>query len=129
MDAFEQFIAALPAERQAPARQVWELVRQAVPAGYTEHAGPRYLEFRAGPDMYVGLANQKSHLSLHLVSMYLAPALQAPLVAAAPRLKMGRGCVNFKTAAELPLDALTELIAATPQDQYMAQLHARRKKA
>lgn len=122
--AFEDFIAALPAERQQPAAQVWQLVRQAVPAGYAEHIGPKYLEFRAGPDMYVGLANQKGHLSLHLVSMYLMPALQEPLVAAAPKLKMGKGCVNFKKVEELPQEALAELIGATSAADYVAKLQA-----
>ncbi len=42
--SFEDFIAALPAERQEPARQVWEMVRAAVPTGYTEHVGRKYLE-------------------------------------------------------------------------------------
>ncbi|GAB3741436.1 hypothetical protein GCM10027594_21170 [Hymenobacter agri] len=120
----DEFIAALPAERQQPATQVWELVRQAMPAGYTEHVGPKYLEFRAGKDMYIGLANQKGHLSLHVVPMYLMPALQEQLAAAAPKLKMGKGCVNFKQADELPAEALTALIAATPPADYAAKLQA-----
>ena len=122
--SFDEFIAALPAERQQPATQAWQLVRQAVPAGYTEHFGPKYLEFRAGKDMYIGLANQKGHLSLHVVPMYLMPALQERLAAAAPKLKMGKGCVNFKTVEELPAEALTELIAATPPADYAAKLQA-----
>jgi hypothetical protein len=122
--AFENFIAALPTERQPVARQVWQLLRQAVPAGYIEHIGPKYLEFRAGKDMYVGLANQKSYLSLHLVPMYLMPELQEQLAAAVPKPKMGKGCVNFSKAEELPLTALTELIAATPPADYAAKLQA-----
>ncbi|MFD2718628.1 DUF1801 domain-containing protein [Hymenobacter monticola] len=122
--AFDDFIAALPAERQPIAAHVWQLVRRAVPPGYTEHIGPKYLEFRAGPDMYVGLANQKGHLSLHLVPMYLMPALQEQLAAAAPKLKMGKGCVNFKRMEELPQEALRELLAATPPAEYAARLQA-----
>jgi hypothetical protein len=125
---FDEFIDALPAERQPIARQVWQLVRQAVPAGYTEHFGPKYLEFRAGPDMYVGLANQKGHLSLHLVPMYLLPALQEQLAAAAPKLKMGKGCVNFQKVEELPQEAVAAVVAATPAADYVALLHQRRRK-
>jgi hypothetical protein len=126
--SFDEFIAALPAERQQPAVQVWQLVREAVPAGYTEHIGPKYLEFRAGEQMCIGLANQKGYLSLHLVPMYLMPALQEQLAAAAPKLKMGKGCVNFKQVAELPLETLADVIAATSMADYVAQLQARRKK-
>ena len=124
--AFDDFIAALPAERQQLATQVWQLVRHAVPTGYTEHIGPKFLEFRAGPEMCIALANQKGHLSLHLVPMYLMPALRERLVAAAPKLKMGKGCVNFKKAEELPLDALAEVIAATPMSDYLAKMQANR---
>ena len=102
--SFDDFIAALPAERQPAAAHVWQLVRQAVPAGYTEHIGPKYLEFRAGKEMCIGLTNQKGYLSLHLVPMYLLPALRERLAVAAPKLKMGSGCVNFKKAEELPLE-------------------------
>jgi hypothetical protein len=126
--AFDDFIAALPAERQKPAAQAWQLVRQAMPAGYTEHIGPKYLEFRAGKDMYIGLANQKGHLSLHVVPMYLMPILQERLAEAAPKLKMGKGCVNFSKVEELPLGALTELIADTSPADYVARLQAMRKK-
>ncbi|MCI1186818.1 DUF1801 domain-containing protein [Hymenobacter sp. DH14] len=119
---FNDFIAALPAERQQPAAEAWQLVRQAMPAGYTEHVGPKYLEFRVGKDMYIGLANQKGHLSLHVVPMYLMPALQEQLAAAAPKLKMGKGCVNFKKSEELPTEALSGLIAATLPADYAAKL-------
>ena len=120
----DDFLAALPAERQQPAAQAWGLVRRAMPAGYTEHIGPKYLEFRAGKDMYIGLANQKGHLSLHVVPMYLMPVLQEQLAAAAPKLKMGKGCVNFKKVEELPADALSGLIAATSPADYAAKLLA-----
>ena len=126
--SFDDFIAALPAERQQPAAQVWQLVRQAVPAGYTEHVGPKYLEFRAGAEMAIGLTNQKGYLSLHLVPMYLLPALRERLTAAAPKLKMGSGCVNFKKVEELPLEALAEVIAATSLADYLAVRNAPRKK-
>ena len=120
--SFDQFIAAQPAERQAPMRQVWELVRAAVPAGYTEHIGPKYLEFRAGKQLYVGLTNQKNYASLHLVPMYLMPAMQERLVAAAPTLQVGKGCVNFNRAEELPVVALADIIGATSPEEYLAKL-------
>ncbi|MDQ2769577.1 MAG: DUF1801 domain-containing protein [Bacteroidota bacterium] len=119
---FDQFIAAQPAERQDSMRQVWQQVRAAMPAGYIEHIGPKYLEFRAGALMYVGLTNQKNYASLHLVPMYLIPAMQELMAAAAPTLKMGKGCVNFNRAEELPVAALAEIIGATSPAEYLAKL-------
>ena len=124
--SFDDFMAALPTERQEPMRQVWQLVRAAMPAGYTEHISPKYLEFRAGQQMYVGLANQKGYMSLHLVPMYLRPVLQEQLAAVAPKLKMGKGCVNFKKVEELPQAALADIIGAIPLPEYVANLQAMR---
>ena len=76
--------------------------------------------------MYIALACAKNHLSLNLVPMYLMPALRARLAAAAPKLKMGKGCVNFNKVEELPLDALAEVIAATLMADYVARLQASR---
>ncbi len=125
---FDQFIAALPAARQAPARHVWAMVRAAVPADYTEHIGPKYLEFRAGTEMCLALANQKNYLSLHLTPLYVLPELRERLTALAPTLKTGKGCINFKRAEDLPLPALATIIGATSAAEYVAQVQARRKK-
>ena len=76
--------------------------------------------------MCIALANQKTYLSLHLVPMYLMPALQERLAAAAPKLKMGKGCVNFNQVEELPLPALAEVMAATSLADYLARLQAGR---
>ncbi|MBJ6111428.1 DUF1801 domain-containing protein [Hymenobacter sp. BT523] len=125
-DSFEAFIAALPAERQEPARQLWQLVRAAVPAGYTEHIGRKFLEFRAGKEMCLALANQKSYLSLHVIPVYMMPGLRERLLAAAPKLKMGKGCLNFKRLEELPTAALAEVIATTSVADFLAQMQAAR---
>lgn len=95
-----------------------------MPVGYTEHIGPKYLEFRAGQEMYIGLTNQRGHISLHLVPIYLMPALRERLTAAAPKLKMGKGCLNFNKVEELPLDALAEVVAATSLTDYLAKMQA-----
>ena len=72
--------------------------------------------------MCIALANQKSYLSLHLVPMYLMPALQERLAAAAHKLKVGKGCLNFNKVVELPLDAVAEVIAATSLVDYLATM-------
>ena len=126
---FDDFLAALPAERQQPARQMWQLVRAAVPAGYTEHVGRKYLEFRAGKEMCLALANQKNYLSLHLIPVYLMPALRERLLAAAPKLKIGKGCLNFTRIEEVPATALAEVIAATSMTDFLVHMQAARDAA
>ena len=124
---FDQFIAALPAARQAPMRQLWAVLCAAVPAEYIPHIGPKMLELRVGKQVCIALASQKNYLSLHLVPMYVLPHLQARMAAAAPALKMGKGCINFNQVAELPLPTLVDIISSTPVAEYVTPKPAGRK--
>ena len=39
---------------------------------------------------------------------------------------MGKSCIRFKTLDDLPLDALGEIIAGTPPDEFIARYEASR---
>lgn len=39
---------------------------------------------------------------------------------AGKRLDMGKACIRFKTADDLPLDAIGHVIASTPVEKYVA---------
>ncbi len=42
---------------------------------------------------------------------------------------MGKSCVRFKSPDALPLDAIGEVIAGTPVDEYIALYEASRRSA
>lgn len=119
---YETYLAALPADRRDVVDAVWQDVRRAMPAGYTEHIGPKFLSFKADEEWYVALANQKNYISLHLVPVYCFPELDAKLTAAGPKLKRGKGCINFKRAEELPLAVIGEIIAAHSPESFRAHV-------
>ncbi len=76
------------------------------------------------------LANQKNYLSLYLNAVYAMPELRERLTAAAPDLKMGKTCVNFKRYDQLPEAALAEVISAATPERYIAvveQVTSRRR--
>jgi hypothetical protein len=125
--SFADFLAAVPAERRATVETVWEAVRQAMPAGYAELATPGMLQFVAGKDMAVALASKKNYLSLYVQALYYFPELGAALKAAAPKLKMGKSCINFTHATELPLPALHALLQHVPADEFQARVAAVRQ--
>lgn len=110
----EAFLDTLPDDRRAPVAQVWQLVRDHMPAGYEERIGPKFLEFRAGADEYVALANQKNYVSLYLIPVYVDPALKQQLDAALvdKKVKSGRACLNFKKVEELPMETIGEIIGS-----------------
>jgi hypothetical protein len=87
------------------------------PAGY--HCDPK----QALP--YVLLGSQKSHLALHLVCAYGDPATDAwfrkTYAATGKKLDMGKACLRFKKAEDLPLEVIGQLIARTSVKAYIAR--------
>ena len=57
-----------------------------------------------------GLAITKNHFSLHLMPIYMAPALHAKYASLLNKAKFQKGCINFKKAEEMPLDIVRELL-------------------
>lgn len=120
--AFADFVAALPAERRHVVEAVWGIVRQALPAGYTEQAGSGMMQFVAGKEMAVALASKKNYLSLYLQILYYFPELSTVLKTAAPKLKIGKSCINFTRAEDLPLPALQDLLQRTSAATFLARV-------
>jgi hypothetical protein len=124
--SYERYLSSLPPDRRDAIEQVWQVVRTSMPAGYTEVVGPKYLTFKAGEDWCVSLANQKNYISLYLTPLYVFPKLKARLDASEKKLKCGKGCINFKSAEELPLEVIGEIIAATDAEAYKEGLRRMR---
>jgi hypothetical protein len=120
--SYEQYLARLPSDRRADVDKVWRLVRENIQPGYTEEIGPKFLSFKAGNDWYVALANQKNYISLHLMTVYAFPKLRKKLEAAT-NLKMGKGCINFKRAEDLPLETVAEIVAGFKAENYIAHVN------
>jgi len=127
------YLAELPADRRAEIERVRDLVNRSLPDGYAERmnwgaiswevpvelSGPTY---NGQPLMYAGLAAQKNSNSLYL-SSYMSKErsrqLQAGFAAAGKKLNMGKGCVRFKKADDLALDAIQDEIASTTPEQHV----------
>ena len=127
--SYERYLASLPAARRDAVERVWEVVRENVPAGYTEQIGPKFLTFMAGDEWYLALANQKNYISLYLCSIYVFPELKARLDNSGKKLKCGKSCINFKNAEDLPLDTLGEIISAYDAEAYKKHVRAVRDQA
>jgi hypothetical protein len=57
-----------------------------------------------------GLASVTGHLTLHLLPMYVKPAIHERYHALLPNATFQKGCINFSTAGEMPLSVVAELI-------------------
>lgn len=136
-----QYLAELPAERRAVVSKVRDMVNAHMPAGYVETMAfgmigwgiplSRYPDtYNKQPLGYVALAAQKNNYSLYLMGVYgvgeQEKKLRAAAVAQGKKLDMGKSCLRFKKAEDLPLDAIGELIASMSVDDYIAVYEASR---
>ena len=88
--------------------------------------------YNGKPLMFAAIAAQKNHLSLYLTTMYADPEIKDWLVAkfdeAGLKLDMGESCIRFKTADDLPLEAIGDLINQTSVDDFVAYFKRSRRK-
>ena len=129
------YLSSLPPDRRAEVERVRDMVNAALPPGYEEVMAYGMigwiLPLSAYPDTYnkqplsfAGLAAQKNAYSLYLTCAYSDPARAEALKEAAAakgrKLDMGKSCIRFKRADDLPLEAIAADIAATPPDAFVA---------
>ena len=134
------FLAGLPAARRREVSRVRTLIRKHLPPGYEEvitknllvYQVPfaRYSEtYNGQPLWYVALASQKSYLSLHLMSVYgdarQAQRLKDGFRAAGKKLDMGKACIHFQAADDLPTDVIAAVISSMPVERWVAIATAR----
>jgi len=58
-----------------------------------------------------GLSSVKSHMSLHAMPIYMNPPLHGKYSKLLNKAKFQKGCVNFKSAEEMPLDVVKNLLS------------------
>jgi hypothetical protein len=128
------FLAELPADRRAEIEKVRDTVNAVLPAGYREGMGygmigwviplETYPEtYNKQPLAFAALAAQKNYNSLYLNCVYASKErserLQAAAAAAGKKLDMGKSCIRFKRADDLPLDIIRDEIASTPPQDFI----------
>ena len=137
-----KFLASLPAARRREVSRVRTLIRQHLPRGYEEVISKNMLVYQVPlaqysetyngqPLWYVALASEKSYLSLHLMSVYgdarQAQRLEDGFRAAGKKLDMGKACIHFKAADDLPADVIAAAVASMPVERWVANARAARR--
>ena len=137
----DEYLAELPPETRKEIARARDLVNAHLPAGYEE--GMAYgmitwsIPLEAYPDTYnrqplayAALAAQKNYNSLYLHGAYAQPRqrerLEQAYAAAGRRFDMGKSCLHFRHADELPATVIGGLIAGTPPAEMIAIARAAR---
>ena len=137
----KEYLDSLPPERRKEIAKVRSVVRKNLPKGYRESMGwgaicweiplERYADtYNGKPLGYAGLAAQKSFHTLYLMGAYGDPKQRKRLEEAfrksGKKMDMGKSCLHFRKADDLPLDAIGEIIASTPPEKMIAMYEASR---
>ena len=134
-----EYLASLPPDRRKEISRVRAVVRKHLPAGYKEVMCMGMITYevplKVYPDTYNGhalwyaaIGAQKNYLTLYLMNAYgtpgLARKLQSGFKAAGKKLDMGKACIRFKTADDLALDTIGEVVSSTSLEQFVATAKA-----
>jgi len=124
----DEYLSRLPIERQAPMRQLRQVIRDHLPDGFVETMSygmigyvvphSRYPDgYHCDPELplpFVNIASQKNHIALYHNGLYAIPELQGWFKTeygkrVPTKLDMGKSCIRFKKPAQIPFGLIGEL--------------------
>jgi hypothetical protein len=138
-----EYLQELPEDRRKVVAAVRKVILANLPKGYQEVMNwgmityevplERHAKtYNGQPLCYAGLAAQKGYFALYLMNVYgkddQAGFLQREFKKAGKKLDMGKSCLRFKSLADLPLEAIGKVVAATPPEEHIARVEASRRK-
>ncbi|TYP94092.1 protein of unknown function (DU1801) [Fodinibius salinus] len=141
-ETVEEYIQELPEFRRETIEKIRELILNNLPDGYEETMNWGMISYEIPletyPDTYnnqplnyLGLAAQKKHNALYLMSVYqdeeLQDWLEEQFEEANKPMDMGRSCLRFQNINDLPLDAIATIIAKHTPEDFIAAYEETRK--
>lgn len=139
----KEYLDGLPEDRRKEIAKVRSVVRKNLPKGYRETMAwgsiCYVIPLERYPDTYnkrplgcAALAAQKNFHTLYLMGAYGDPkqrkALEDAFKKSGKKMDMGKSCLHFRSADDLPLDAIGKIIASTPPEKMIAIYEAARPK-
>ena len=145
----DAYLRSLPADRRAAITAVRDVIPKNLDSGYEEgiqygmigyyvplsaypkgyHANPKQ------PLTFAVLGSKKNYMTLHLMAIYAGANAQwfrQEWAKTGKNMDVGKGCIRFKRADDLPLELIGEAIKRMPVQKWIAiceAAHARAKKA
>ena len=134
----KEYLAELPEDRRKALEAVRKVIRKNLDKGYKEgmqcgmlgyfvpHSvyPPGYHCDPKQPLPFPGIASQKNHMVIHMMSIYGDPKLAAwfkkEWAKTGKKLDMGKSCIRFKKLEYLPLDLIGQAIARVPAKDFIA---------
>ena len=137
------YLASLPPEHRKVIAAVRATIKKRLPKGYVETMNwgmlsyeiplSRYPDtYNKQPLMYMALAAQKNNYALYMTGVsgdkVLMGRLTAAYKAAGKKLDMGKSCLRFDKLADLPLEVIGDIVAATSVESRIEAAEAAKRK-
>lgn len=143
----DEYLASLPEERRVALETVRQVILDNLDAGYAEGMSygmigyfvphsvfpPGYHCNPKDPLPFAGLAAQKNHMSVYLMSLYMGVDgaedswFETAWEKSGKKLDRGKSCIRFKKLADLDLKILGEAVARVPAQRYIELYLSTRK--
>ncbi|MFN5134392.1 MAG: DUF1801 domain-containing protein [Chitinophagaceae bacterium] len=134
----DAYLAELPEERQKPMEKLRKVIKKNLPKGFKESMGHGMMGWSVPHSIYpagyhcnpkdplpfMGLASQKNSINLYHMGIYADPKLlkwfqEAHAKASAKKLDMGKSCIRYKKAEDIPYDLIGELASKITVDEWI----------
>lgn len=137
----EEYLGALPEERQEMVQTLRSAVKSRLPAGFQETMQYGMISFvvpsERFPDTYnkqplaiISIGNQKNYVSLYLMSHYgdaeAANWLKESFRDAGKRLDMGKSCLRFRKSDDIPVEVISQAAGRLSVDEFVQMYEASR---
>lgn len=135
----DAYIAELPEDRQKAVNELRKVIKKNLPKGFKEcmnygmigYVVPHSI-YPAGyhcdpklPLPFMGLASQKNAISVYHMGVYADPKLykwftEAHAKVSPKKLDMGKSCIRYKKAEDIPFKLIGELSAKLTVEEWIA---------
>lgn len=135
----EQYIAEMPAERQATFKKLRAVIKKNLPRGFKEAMGYGMMGYGIPHSIYpagyhcdpkqplpfMGLASQKNSINIYHMGIYGMPELYNWFVTehakhSSKKLDMGKSCIRYKKPEDIPVALIGELCTKITADEWIA---------
>ena len=134
----EEYLNEIPQERKPYFMKLRETILKNIPEGFCEEMNYGMLGYVVPHSIYpkgyhcnpklplpfVGIASQKNFIALYHMGIYANPDLLNWFVSEFPKhssqkLDMGKSCIRFKKAEDIPFDLIAELMQKITVDEWI----------
>lgn len=135
----EQYISELPEDRKKAMTELRKVIKKNLPKGFKEEMSYGMIgyvvphsKYPAGyhcnpqlPLPFLNIASQKNFIAVYHMGLYANPALykwftEAHAKATSKKLDIGKSCMRYKKAEDIPLQLLGELASKITPDEWIA---------